>query len=55
MSEIKAGDVVKLKSGGHSMTVEKVRENTRKAACVWFVEGEIKTYDFELAALKVIE
>lgn len=36
-SEIKAGDVVRLKSGGPAMTVERVREMDGKVAdCAWF-------------------
>lgn len=52
---VKAGDVVELKSGGISMTVERIRKDNDKAICVWVVEGEVKTYDFAPAALKVIE
>lgn len=55
MSEIKAGDVVKLKSGGVSMTVEKIRRDNGKAMCVWFVEGEIKSFDFAPEALTIVQ
>ena len=34
--KISTGDVVKLKSGGYPMTVEKVDEATNIATCVWF-------------------
>lgn len=52
---VKAGDVVKLKSGGTSMTVERIRGDNGKAVCVWFVDGEIKTYDFSIEALRTID
>jgi len=32
----KPGDVVRLKSGGHAMTVEKVSFWTGKLTCSWF-------------------
>ncbi|GAA5631081.1 hypothetical protein Acal02_01700 [Acinetobacter calcoaceticus] len=51
---IKAGDVVKLKSGGISMTVDRIRRDNGKAACVWIVEGEVVSYDFSIEALEVI-
>lgn len=47
MNEIKPGDVVVLKSGGPSMTVEKVgvySDNVKKATCTWF-EGTTKNTD----------
>lgn len=50
---IKAGDVVQLKSGGNYMTVEKIRERGA-AVCVWFVDGDIKSYDFQPEALLVV-
>jgi uncharacterized protein YodC (DUF2158 family) len=46
MSEIKAGDVVQLKSGGPKMTVSKVYQNTHgvpAARCEWF-EGTKPTW-----------
>lgn len=52
---VKAGDVVELKSGGISMTVERIRKDNSKAVCVWVVDGEVKTYDFSPEALKVLE
>lgn len=52
---VKAGDVVKLKSGGIAMTVERIRKDNGKAVCVWVVDGEVKSYDFATEALNVIE
>ncbi len=52
---INAGDVVQLNSGGYAMTVEKIRKDNGKATCVWFVDGEIKSYDFAPEALTVVE
>ncbi|CAA0258548.1 YodC family protein [Acinetobacter baumannii] len=53
MSNIKAGDVVKLQSGGIPMTVEKIRKDNGKAVCVWILDGEVKSYDFAVEALVV--
>ncbi|WP_038342293.1 YodC family protein [Acinetobacter sp. A47] len=53
MRELKAGDVVTLQSDGEYMTVERIYENG-KVWCVWFVDGDIKTYEFYPEALKLI-
>ncbi|HCT5801646.1 YodC family protein [Acinetobacter nosocomialis] len=53
MSNIKAGDVVKLKSGGIPMTVERIRRDNEKAVCVWILDGEVKSYDFSVEALVI--
>ena len=39
---VQAGDVVKLKSGGPSMTVMRITEQG-KAVCQWFVGGKLNT------------
>lgn len=51
---IKAGDVVQLKSGGHAMTVEQISDRGN-AICLWFVDGEIKSYSFAPEALALVE
>ncbi|MDQ8996363.1 DUF2158 domain-containing protein [Acinetobacter soli] len=50
---IKAGDVVQLNSGGYAMTVEYITD--RGAFCLWFVEGDIKSYLFKLDALSLVQ
>jgi len=54
---MKAGDVVRLKSGGPAMTVLKFTEYTGPiephVQCGWFTdEDEFKSADFLVAALK---
>ena len=53
MSNIKAGDVVILKSGGPSMTVESVAGPA--ALCSWFNDKNQERKSFQLAALKLYE
>ena len=43
------GDIVRLRSGSPSMTVERVRDN--KLLCAWFVDGVLHRDDFEVDAL----
>jgi len=53
MNQIKAGDVVQLKSGGPKMTVETVAayNGVTKARCAWF-DGSKKSVDlFPLESL----
>lgn len=41
MTEFKVGDVVRLKSGGPSMTVVGFQKtHPSMASCVWFLSGE---------------
>lgn len=58
MNEIKPGDIVVLKSGGPSMTVESVATQTdliKKAKCTWFT-GETKSSDtIAVVALKLVK
>jgi uncharacterized protein YodC (DUF2158 family) len=56
MSDIKKGDLVKLKSGGPVMTVQEIDDYTMKgskddASCVWFDGTEPKEKVFELSTL----
>ncbi len=47
---IKAGDVVKLKSGGPQMTVEDT--DGQRVKVVWMEKGKVMTRTFETAILK---
>jgi uncharacterized protein YodC (DUF2158 family) len=49
MSTIRAGDVVRLKSGGPAMTVESM--GGEKALCVWFEGSKPFKQMFQLTAL----
>ena len=51
---IKGGDVVVLKSGSNYMTVERILPSG-EVVCVWFLNGDIKTYSFSSSALKLAE
>ncbi|MFW1805954.1 DUF2158 domain-containing protein [Acinetobacter baumannii] len=53
MRELKAGDVVSLQSDGGHMTVERILEDG-KVQCLWFVNGEVKFFEFAPEALKLI-
>jgi len=60
--EIKAGDIVMLKSGGPPMTVKWVGKNALEqegAFCEWFVNDKapwkMESALFSLASLKVLE
>ena len=59
MAEIKAGDVVQLKSGGPQMTVSLVSTamggTTLKAWCDWFEGTKKMQGDFPLTSLKIVE
>jgi uncharacterized protein YodC (DUF2158 family) len=46
----KVGDVVRLKSGGHLMTVASIDEGS--VACDWSVRGDIKSKSFPPAELE---
>jgi uncharacterized protein YodC (DUF2158 family) len=47
---IKEGDVVRLVSGGPSMTVEEVFEES--ARCQWFEKARLRTHKFKLSCLQ---
>jgi uncharacterized protein YodC (DUF2158 family) len=57
--EIKAGDIVQLKSGGPEMTVEKLEpwNGVQTAWCQWFDKGQglPQASRFPLTSLRVIE
>lgn len=46
---IKPGDLVRVKSGGPSMTVDSLKET--RAYCVWFDDADAQSRTYELAAL----
>jgi len=49
----KVGDVVRLKSGGHLMTVAAIDEGP--VTCDWSVRGDVKSKSFRAAALETAE
>ncbi|MCK1737749.1 DUF2158 domain-containing protein [Bradyrhizobium sp. 138] len=52
--ELKAGDVVMLKSGGQPLTVAEVKEND--VLCLWMgMEGDLFRETLPLAALVQVE
>jgi uncharacterized protein YodC (DUF2158 family) len=52
--ELKPGDVVTLKSGGHPLTVAEVNEDA--IACLWMGgEGELFRETLPLAVLELVE
>jgi uncharacterized protein YodC (DUF2158 family) len=52
--DLKPGDVVILKSGGHSMTVAEVKDGA--IACVWMGgEGDLFRETLSLAVLEQVE
>ena len=53
MTDIKAGDVVQLKSGGQKMTVESTTETHAK--CTWCADGEVRSAAIGILALQVFE
>jgi uncharacterized protein YodC (DUF2158 family) len=57
MAEIKAGDVVQLKSGGPTMTVNFVENDsgTLVAGCTWFIKDKKQVGRFSVTTLKLIE
>lgn len=48
--KLTTGDVVKLKSGGHAMTIESI-DAQGGANCCWFDNAEYKTAYIKLGAL----
>lgn len=48
----KGGDIVRLKSGGPTMTVDKV--NNSKVSCVWFKDDRLKTAIFRKDTLELV-
>ena len=56
MAQVKAGDVVQLKSGGPEMTVNFVENDggTEVAACTWFVNSKRENGRFAVATLKLV-
>lgn len=47
---VRIGDVVELRSGGHSMTVKAVDEST--ATCMWSLNGNLKLIELTLVMLQ---
>ena len=56
MENIKAGDVVVLKSGGPRMTVDYVNDDGKTAYCIWFDKNETRQRkNFFLASLAKVQ
>jgi uncharacterized protein YodC (DUF2158 family) len=56
--EIKAGDIVQLKSGGPKMTVSVITRNnqgTSLAKCAWFDGAKHNFATFPVTSLKILE
>ncbi|CAI3951565.1 YodC family protein [Commensalibacter communis] len=53
MDIIKIGDIVMLKSGSPMLTVSDIDDGG--ILCVWFVEGEVKTYQFNRFVLQKVK
>ena len=51
--EIKTGDIVTLKSGGPTMTVDRQAKDIRNDyTCIWFVGNEMRSGSFHKESLK---
>jgi uncharacterized protein YodC (DUF2158 family) len=56
-TDLKAGDVVRLRSGGPRMTVSSVNEPLHFVDCVWFLSasGGLQTGHFAPEAVAIVE
>jgi uncharacterized protein YodC (DUF2158 family) len=54
MEEIMKGDIVKLKSGGPTMTVRDIKDG-KYAVCVWFDGSTPQRNEFDLITLEKYE
>ena len=56
MDNLQPGDLVQLKSGGPTMTVDYIDNDVSAAYCVWFDESQARQRArFNLATLKKVE
>ena len=53
MKQFTPGEIVRLRSGSPSMTVE--RTSGRVVDCAWFVDGPLRTGSFDADALTIDE
>lgn len=53
MNNFNPGEIVRLRSGSPSMTVE--RTSGRLVECAWFVDGQLRTGTFDADALTIDE
>jgi uncharacterized protein YodC (DUF2158 family) len=51
----KPGDIVRLKSGGPSMTVESIDKKENGLLCLWFDEGQLEDAVFNDVVLVAAE
>ena len=49
----KAGDTVRLKSGGPLMTISYVNQSNDFVGCEWFDDKNLKSGDFRRTSLKI--
>ena len=53
MKQFTPGEIVRLRSGSPSMTVE--RTSGRLVDCAWFVDGQLRAGSFDADALTIDE
>lgn len=53
MKQYSPGEIVRLRSGSPSMTVE--RTSGRMVECAWFVDGQLRNGSFDADALTIDE
>ena len=53
MKQYSPGEIVRLRSGSPSMTVE--RTSGRLVDCAWFVDGQLRAGSFDADALTIDE
>ncbi|SIQ75467.1 Uncharacterized conserved protein YodC, DUF2158 family [Rhizobium sp. RU35A] len=52
-NKFKAGDLVQLKSGGPTMTVEKFMQHNESYRCTWFAGAKHNREDFAEEAIEL--
>ncbi len=52
MANFRSGDIVRLKSGGHAMTISSMIDNF-SVNCTWATAGEVKTAIVRIEALEM--
>lgn len=52
MANFRSGDIVRLKSGGHAMTISSMIDNF-SVNCTWATGGDVKTEIIRIEALEM--